>query len=45
VVRIFRRNDAFSEILDLEKSPEEDQQLQLKDTKRGKTKDEKNIKN
>jgi len=39
VVRIFRLDDAFSGILELETSPvEEDQQLQQKDEKRRKSK-------
>jgi len=43
VVKISCLNDAFSEILELEASPEEGQQLRQKDKKRRKRKGDKTI--
>jgi len=45
MVKIARLCDAFSEIFELEASPEEGQSLQQKDEKRRKRKGQKNRKN
>ena len=45
MAKIFRLDDVFSEILELEASPEEGQPLQQKGKKRKKKKGEKKLKN